>query len=361
MRLTSAYDLKRELVEGIVVPFTAVAGRQAIRARRAAPGLARDFAIASPLAVSAKPVDEVATVQRSVALGIARKGKEYHLAVRVQRPSLVASPLVEHITAEAKGEVDVRLIGRIDKRDKRTPAAALNEPWFRQRIRPLLIGSSVGHVRVTAGTIGAFVQRDGKTFILSNNHVLADENRGKNGDAVVQQGTIDGGKDPDDTVAALRRMVRLKKSGANVVDAALAGVANGIDFDARLLRGILAGQDRQLAGLGPEFVDEGTVVHKVGRTTGATEGRVTAFDVDNVVVAYDSGNLRFDNQIEIEGVGNAAFSDGGDSGSGIVDGEMGIVALLFAGGDTGGSNGLGLTYANPIRTVLSSLGATLLP
>jgi hypothetical protein len=156
-------------------------------------------------------------------------------------------------------------------------------------------------------------------------------------------------------------MVRLKKTGINQVDAALAAVAGGIDFEAGLLRAILAGQDRQLAGLGPEFVDEGTVVHKLGRTTGATDGRVTAFDVDNVVVAYDSGNLRFDNQIEIEGTGSASFSDGGDSGSIIVDGKMRAVALLFAGSDTGGANGLGLTYANPIRTVLSSLGATLLP
>jgi hypothetical protein len=156
-------------------------------------------------------------------------------------------------------------------------------------------------------------------------------------------------------------VVKLKKTGINLIDAALAAVAAGVDIDAGLLRAILAGQDRQLAGLGPEFVDEGTVVHKIGRTTGATEGRVTAFDLDNVVVAYDTGNLRFDNQIEIEGSGNAAFSDGGDSGSLIVDGEMRAIALLFAGGDTGGSNGLGLTYANPIRTVLSSLNATLLP
>ena len=88
---------------------------------------------------------------------------------------------------------------------------------------------------------------------------------------------------------------------------------------------------------------------KVGRTTGPTGGRVTAFDLDNVIVNYDKGNLRFDGQIEIEGVGNAAFSDGGDSGSLIVNARMEAAALLFAGGDSGGSNGLGLTYANPIH------------
>jgi hypothetical protein len=186
MRLESAYDLKRKLVEGVVVPFTAAAGRQTVRARLATSSFARELAVASPLAMSAKPLEDVPSVQRSIALGIARKGREYRLAVRVQRSALMTSPLVEHITSEARGEADVRLVGRIEKR---TPAA-ISEPWFRQRIRPLLIGSSVGHVRVTAGTIGAFVQRGGKTFILSNNHVLADENRGTNGDAVVQPGTM---------------------------------------------------------------------------------------------------------------------------------------------------------------------------
>jgi hypothetical protein len=72
------------------------------------------------------------------------------------------------------------------------------------------------------------------------------------------------------------------------------------------------------------------------------------------------GNLRFDNQIEIESVGNQAFSDGGDSGSLIVNASAEAVALLFAGSDVGGSNGLGLTYANPVHRVLRDLKATLL-
>jgi hypothetical protein len=65
--------------------------------------------------------------------------------------------------------------------------------------------------------------------------------------------------------------------------------------------------------------------------------------------------LRFDNQIEIEGSGNKAFSDSGDSGSLIVDDQLRAVGLLFAGGDVGGSNGKGLTYANPIDAVLDAL------
>ena len=97
----------------------------------------------------------------------------------------------------------------------------------------------------------------------------------------------------------------------------------------------------------------------MGRTTGTTRGKITAFDLDNVVVEYDLGNLRFDNQIEIEGAGTKSFSDGGDSGSLIVNSERQGVALLFAGTDEGGKNGKGVTYANPLNAVLSVMEVTL--
>jgi hypothetical protein len=54
-------------------------------------------------------------------------------------------------------------------------------------------------------------------------------------------------------------------------------------------------------------LDEGTIVAKLGRTTGLTYGRVTTFELDNVMVAFDMGPLRFDNQIEIEGTEADAF------------------------------------------------------
>jgi hypothetical protein len=151
-------------------------------------------------------------------------------------------------------------------------------------------------------------------------------------------------------VAVLGEFVRLKKRGSNLVDCALGVIATGISAEKAKLRG--AGK---LAGLGDTFLDEGTEVAKIGRTTGLTRGRVTAFEMDNVVVGFDLGNLRFDNQVEIEGAGAKPFSDGGDSGSLIFDGDKRGVALLFAGSDQGGANGQGLTYANPLRAVLDAL------
>jgi hypothetical protein len=269
---------------------------------------------------------------------------------------------MDHVVKEARGEVDVRLVGRIDKRQR-----ALDVPWYQQNQRPLLIGSSIGHQAVTAGTLGAFVMRGRRLSVLSNNHVLADEGRARKGDRVLQRAWFDGGTARHETVARASQWVALRTRAANVVDAALATVDTGIEADHTRLASLVNGKDRRLAGIGPEFIDVGTTVYKVGRTTGATKGRVTAFDLDNLVVNFDVGNLRFDNQIEIEGTGKTGFSDGGDSGSLIVVGagpgsrDMAAVALLFAGSEAGGANGRGLTYANPLHEVLRRLDARLLP
>jgi hypothetical protein len=357
VRLDSARDLKRELLDRIVNPIAMrtaevrTAGARALRS--AAPPL--DGEDASFEGMGAHTLATIPDIQRTLALGVAPFRREYRLAIRLQRPALRDSALVTHLMQQARGEVDVRLVGRIDKR-----AAAASPPWYRRNTRPLLIGASVGHGMVTAGTIGAFVRRDGATCVLSNNHVLANEDRASAGDAILQRARFDGGRMRTDAIARLGATVRLKRRAANEVDAALAVLKDGARYDARRLRAIVGGHDRRLNGLGPEFIDEGSIVYKIGRTTGATKGRVTAFDLDNVVVNYEIGNLRFDGQIEIEGIGAQPFSDGGDSGALIVNSRMQAVALLFAGSDTGGRRGGGLTFANPIHRVLADLGAALL-
>lgn len=351
MRLDSVRNLKQELLGGVV--SMSVADSLQPRSRAAARAISPRgvvLADANALSIGARAISDLPQIKRSIALGVSPKGKQFRLAVRVQHQALLSSPLVDEIRRRAKGEVDVRHIGRIDKRARQ---------WYQGRTRPVLIGASIAHFKVTAGTIGAFVKRGAAVCILSNNHVLANENGAKAGDRILQPGPYDGGA-ASDLVARLGAFVRLRAGQANLVDAAIAEISAGLKFEPTLLKGLVKGKDRHLAGLGPEFLDEGIKVYKVGRTTGATEGRVTAFDMDNVVVHYDLGNIRFNNQVEIEGVGRRAFSDGGDSGSLIVSPDMKAVALLFAGGEVGGSNGLGLTYANPIHKVLEALRATLL-
>jgi hypothetical protein len=353
MRLESAQDLKAELLRAVVEPFSERAGRLRQGGARALERAHAEGALGERgvFGMSARPSDEVPQLQRSIALGVAPHGDAYRIAVRVQRPALLQSGLLDRLRRQARGEVDVRMIGRLDKRV--TTRRVRRGPVRSRRL------ASIGHQDVTAGTLGAFVKRGRTVYILSNNHVLANEDRGKNGDWILQRGAYDGGTSPADRVARLRGAIVLASRGANEVDAAIAAIENGIPYDPRRLHGLAGGRDRRLAGLGPEFIDEGALVYKIGRTTGPTRGRVTAFDLDNVVVNYDKGNLRFDGQIEIEGADATPFSDGGDSGALVVNDDMQAVALLFSGGDSGGGNGMGLTYAHPLHRVLGALGVTL--
>jgi hypothetical protein len=308
----------------------------------------------SPRAVSAfglpaRRVSDVDPVLPTLAMGIAPGARnQYRLAVRIQRRGMESSPHVQTIRKEARREVEVRYVGRVVKRAS---------PWYRERHRPLQIGTSIGHVEVTAGTVGTFVQtKAGDVLILSNNHVLADENRGHPGDEILQPGRFDGGRRRVDAAGTLDRFVTLKKRGANRVDCALASIADGIGFEAGVLHrvGSLGGT----FGGSPEDLD---LVEKLGRTTGHTHGKVTAFEVDNMIVEYDLGNLRFDDQIEIEGARTGPFSAGGDSGSLIfTSGQRLAAALLFAGSQDGGSNGAGVTYANSLATVLKRLNIQVL-
>ncbi len=296
------------------------------------------------VALAAKPIEKLGEAPRTMALGIAPSGKGFRLAIRVQKREMEGSKELAEMVKQAKGEVDVRYIGRVVKH------AATN---FRARQRPLLIGCSTGHFKITAGTLGCFVhpRGGGALAMLSNNHVLANENRAAKGDAILQQGRFDRSQNPADIVATLTNFIRLKRRLAvNFVDCAYATISGGIATANNKLAGL-----GKLKGLGADFLANGTSVAKLGRTTALTRGRVTAFELDNVVVGYGIGDIRFDNQIEIESITNSPFSMGGDSGSLIVDAGLRAVALLFAGSDQGGSHGQGVTYANPLHVVLDTL------
>jgi hypothetical protein len=325
MNIDNARELKSSILERVSATFAQPVAVRAlgIRSQRSDPGK---------------------EALRTVAIGISMKGNQHLLAMRLQRRQLEGHPLVEKIRKQAKGEVDIRYVGRIQKLE--TPAT------LQKRRRPLVIGCSIGHFKITAGTLGCFVKHrsSSDTLLLSNNHVLANENAARRGEPIIQPGDIDNGSVSKDAIGALHTFVRLKKTAVNFVDCATSSVQSDLKFNRRKL-----GSFGNLAGLGSDIVDDGMELRKVGRTTGETKGIVTAFELDNVVVEYDIGNLRFDDQIEIEGTGSRPFSAGGDSGSLIFDTSRQAIALLFAGGDQGGSNGMGLTYGNPIRKVLDAL------
>ncbi len=226
---------------------------------------------------------------------------------------------------------DVKRLGRI------VPEA---KPLVKRR--PIQSGYSVGHVKITAGTLGAIVKNGDTRYLLSNSHVLANSGKGKPGDKIVYPGPDDGGEVPADWVAVLSKAAPFTKGGdfVNHVDAALAEIRTereDLNFG--------------LEGAKPPFrtidAERDMVVTKRGRTTGKTTGKV--IDVDfRIQITYPGvGKLGFTNQVLCE-----RYTEGGDSGSLVIDTQSGkIVGLHFAGAEQG-------SVFNPIAWVMKALNFT---
>ncbi len=301
---------------------------------------------ASKLGIAARRVNGI-SIPRSIALGISRVNGEFKVAVRLQHPPETLDSLLNEVKTMTGGETEIRYVGKVSKQQGQQGL-----------VRPVPIGCSIGQFQITAGTLGCFVKSRsgaGGPMILSNNHVLADENRANIGDPIIQPGAFDGGTVPANVVGNLVNFEPLNTSLPNLVDCAVAGVAPGIGFISDMIPGIGA-----LRGVSATALQSNERVAKTGRTTGTTTAQVTAVELDNVVVSYEIGDLRFNGQIEVDGINQTSFSQGGDSGSLVVDENVEAVGLLFAGSDTGGANGFGLTYVNPIGAVLNALNCDLL-
>ncbi|MGD9416858.1 MAG: hypothetical protein PVJ18_18020, partial [Desulfobacterales bacterium] len=186
------------------------------------------------------------------------------------------------------------------------------------RFRPAPGGVSVGHVDITAGTLGCWVTKSGQKVILSNNHVLANSNAAEIGDAILQPGPFDGGRFPQDHIANLTQFVPISFQGGpsecqfanavisvfnfgcrlissntrykvtkiqaeeNLVDAAIAVPLNGADvkdeiFNIGPIQGTVSGE-------------LGMAIKKSGRTTGFTTGEIQQVDV-TANVQYGAGQV----------------------------------------------------------------------
>lgn len=204
-------------------------------------------------------------------------------------------------------------------------------------------GVSVAHKSVTAGTIGCLVTMlDGTPgeFILSNNHVLANCNACAVGDDIIEPGPLDGGTVSIATLTAWKDL-DFARGAINDIDAAIAEVT--VLGDVNSVLPVIGAMQSPHAD--PVLYQS---VRKHGRTTLHTVGVIMDISAD-IKVRYGVHIAEFSDQIAIIGVGTQ-FSDGGDSGSVIVDAvTKQPVGLLFAGGGA-------TTFANPISTVLNHFG-----
>ena len=222
-----------------------------------------------------------------------------------------------------------------------------------KRQRPARPGCSIGFRfpdapagSLMAGTLGALVEADGVRYILSNNHVLANENALPIETLIFQPGLLDGGSTATDSIARLARFVPLTTNGNNSVDCAIARLTDDNAVSPSILPKV-----GRLKSSDPIEAAEGMRAEKTGRATGYTTG--TVFDVSaTVTVQFDLGMLTFADQILIRG-DSGPFSDGGDSGSLVVDRGSGRATGLLIGGVPN------YAIANHIAPVLHSLNVTL--
>lgn len=249
-----------------------------------------------------------------------------------------------------------------------------------EKLKKVQPGCSIGHYKITAGTLGAIVKdaKTGEPLILSNNHVLANGSNGNDGkaqigDPILQPGPHDGGTRKDEIgtlykfvpvyrdkmqpvcakaaaaeqltnafvrMLAPKYIVRFMRQTQrdNLVDAALAKPKDSERLDPNII------ELGKINGVGE--AEQGMKVIKSGRTTGVTKGEIKAVGATVQVDMGDGSEAVFSDQIIATGM-----SQGGDSGSIVLDEQNRAVGLLFAGSDK-------VTIINRIQNVIDKLSIT---
>jgi len=245
------------------------------------------------------------------------------------------------------------------------------------KYRPAPGGVSIGHKDITCGTLGMVVKRNGVRQILSNNHVLAHENKASIGDPVYQPGVYDGGT-AEDEIARLSEFVPIEFDGGSIPPPSDCPIANftakALNLIARVfgrktrLQAVVPSSDTvntvdcalarpnkdddvldSILEIGkPDYGDieavVGMKIKKSGRTSGLNHSEIALIDAITQV-QYSAGTVTFEDQL----VTSTPMAQGGDSGSAVLTEEDNkVVGLLFAGSDT-------IAIINKFRNVKEAL------
>jgi hypothetical protein len=235
---------------------------------------------------------------------------------------------------------------------------------------PIPAGVSCGDDdECAAGTIGAMVTSSGITtgtpqsgtitvyshnsnyswasgspvYMLSCNHVFANEDAATAADAMDQPGRYDNGCTAGNNVGTLYAWNNISSTSNNLYDAAIA------ECDPSITGGWTGAMYNGYApASGSSAIDPtvGMAVTKTGRTTGVTTGTISGINV-TIKVSYTNYTATFVNQIYVKG----NFIQSGDSGSMMVTNNSSHdpVGLNFAGGNRS-------SFANPIKPIEQDFG-----
>lgn len=331
-RAAARYRSIRFALDAITLPF---------RPREAMPE-----ALASPEAVAAAGRMRAMVAQPNiVGVGIAEKESDGQLTGELALTFYVEK---KHDDVPVDEAVPSSVPDALARRDVPTDVVELGPivPEALAQRTPVVPGFSIGHGDVTAGTLGAILGPRNRPRILGNSHVLADSGEALVGDPILYPGPLDDG-DTEDVIAHLDHFVPFDTSGSfvNTMDAAVATIVRERRAEVRTRIALLG-----VVPTGTAIATRGMKIVKVGRTTGLTRGEVR--DVNfRFVLDYGGGMgpVGFVDQVLC-----TRYSDGGDSGSLVLEEGSGrAVGLHFAGADGG-------SVFSPIRPVLRAVRGKLI-
>ncbi len=217
--------------------------------------------------------------------------------------------------------------------------------------RPVTGGVQISNGKGHVGTLGCFAQlvTDDTLVLLSNEHVLYSDGAVA-GDKIGQPNLDNKCCCCCAYVDGIIGTILSPAINNSNVDCAIAIVNTGVATD-YILNNSMANTELHINGTDTAVV--GDLVRKIGRTSGLTNGRVNSI---NGPTSSKTGQI-FIRPVDTETFtestnGKKAFSDGGDSGSAIIDEANNIIGLLW-GGDPG-THTVDETYACHINDVLTA-------
>jgi hypothetical protein len=194
-------------------------------------------------------------------------------------------------------------------------------PAIAGRRQPLHIGASVAHEDGSAGSLGAFVEWEGKKRgMLSCAHVLALRDRGRvyDGDPIQQPGLPDAITD-NGRIGRLKYFTILNGKIETNLDAAVAEINDGVEWVGNLIPALpCVPAELHSRALGPPLMEPplGAATFQIGRTSGFGRGVVNAVGLDNFRAQLRPGKVfTFSGVYEVVWESAKSAPRRGDSGS----------------------------------------------
>jgi hypothetical protein len=256
-----------------------------------------------------------------LSMGYSAVGKNrYRAEVRLQNPDVYAVLLAQEIAHRTRGQARIGTYGDLKVHAGKTAASGSDD---------LLIGSSIGHPKSPAGSLGLFLNSAEGVGIVSNSHVLAWCGRAKAGDPIFAPHPNE--SEEARQIGKLHSFTSLINDDDVSRDVAFAVLEKEVRHRGNIVPDGLPDAGRTIRAGEPlpvEAID--LKVAKIGRTSHSTVGEITAFKL----IYPRLGEVKLTGMVEVEWPSpKKAFSEPGDSGSVVYRPDtMEAIGLVVGGG-----------------------------